>query len=43
MKEVWLTYLKVKPEDSTWAKAWTYTWESHHAALDKTVDVEEEV
>ncbi|CAK0733108.1 hypothetical protein CVIRNUC_000227 [Coccomyxa viridis] len=39
MREVWLTYLKVKPEDSTWTGMDAYTG-IHHATLDKTVDAE---
>ncbi len=37
MREVWLTYLRVKPEDNTWAGLDTYMG-IHYAALDKTVD-----
>ena len=39
MREVWLTYLKVKPEDSTWAGVDAYMG-IHYATLDKTVDAE---
>ena len=39
MREVWLTYLKVKPEDNTWAGMDSYMG-IHYAALDKTVDAE---
>ena len=37
MREVWLTYLKVKPEDSTWAGLDAYMG-IHYATQDKTVD-----
>ena len=37
MREVWLTYLKVKPEDGTWAGMKAYMG-VHYAALDKTVE-----
>ena len=41
MREVWLTYLRVKPEDNTWAGLDTYMG-IHYAALDKTVDAEKQ-
>ena len=37
MREVWLTYLKVKPEDGTWAGMKSYMG-VHYSALDKTVE-----
>ena len=40
MREVWLTYLKVKPEDNTWAGMDSYMG-IHYAALDKTADAEQ--
>ena len=39
MREVWLTYLKVKPKHNTWAGMDSYMG-IHYAALDKTVDAE---
>ena len=39
MREVWLTYLKVKPEDSTWEGLDAYMG-IHYATQDKTVDAE---
>ena len=41
MREVWLAYLKVKPEDSTWAGLDAYMG-IHYAMLDKTVDAEKQ-
>ncbi len=41
MREVWLTYLRVKPEDNTWAGLDAYMG-IHYAALDKTVDAEKQ-
>ena len=41
MREVWLTYLKVKPGDSTWEGLNSYMG-THYAALDKTVDAEQD-
>ena len=40
MREVWLTYLEVKPEDSTWEGLNSYMG-VNYAALDKTVDAEQ--
>ena len=37
MREVWLTYLKVKPGDNTWAGMDSYMG-IHYVALDKTVE-----
>ena len=39
MREVWLTYLKVKPGDSTWEGLDAYMG-IHYATQDKTVDAE---
>ena len=39
MREVWLTYLKVKPVDSTWAGLDAYMG-IHYATQDKTVNAE---